>query len=317
MHILLLLTLALVLDIGSQALAEVQKIEPMDTSDFGVLLRATGENHQYVITDEKNYKTLFYKDDTQRKLGGGAIYKNLLIGWDVSLGGQKTRSKTLFLDYYGKNFFAEVSYQRVVGFTLHNEDAKDPGEIWENRGSGLFRNDLAITAYGFNVYYVFFSDQYSIRAANTFTERQTSWGWSPLVSLGHMSNLVYAKSSLIPASHQDEMAEIKDFDGGIFTTTTLSGGLALHVPYDVFFFDLNGLVGSGIQLRRYTVDNSKPAEADEGRAYKFLFHMSAGMNQKLYYVAVKAFSDNTTTFTKKFQTNYLSHYFSLVAGRRF
>ncbi len=202
--------------------------------------------------------------------------------------------------YWKDNYGADAIYQKYDGYYKgqSNPDPKRP--------------DLLIEYSLLNVYYIFFPEWFSFKAAFHQSEKQTKSGGTFLV-MASMSYLdVSADYPLIPSNDFKDFGEAVGFQGGKYWGLTLSaGGMGTLVFFSDFFLTLGGFLGYGITKYDYSTDFGDNS-GNRGLA-KLNIRFSSGYNGERFFSAIILVADlqnyRLIQTNMQFMTGYIGIYF--------
>lgn len=226
-----------------------------------------------------------------------------------------TKNQNLFTSIAKRQFGVELFYHNNQGFEASGA-VDDDNPVWEvGSGNSRHRNDLRIVSQGFNVFYVFFPEWYSPEAGMTFSERRTTWGWSPFVMVSHDSYSILADADLIPKGNQSQFGDGAAFSGGLFSTTSLAAGWGFIIPHRNYFASFNLLFGLGSELRCYSLDGQTVNEA--GYSKKGYLNAALGYNGERAITGVSLLFDNKVSLVRNVDVLYQNNSAQLFYRRRF
>lgn len=160
----------------------------------------------------------------------------------------KTRATDLQLNILGRNWGADVVYQRYKGFYLSNPDVPvPPGAAYPQRP------DIVTENLGINGFYVFNARRFSFRSAFTFADRQLRSSGGFLVAGTFNLFEIDGDSAILNPTYTALLGQTTQFTSLDLRTYSLAPGYAHNfVIKKNFFISLMLALGPALQDFRYT-----------------------------------------------------------------
>ncbi|MFZ1808960.1 MAG: DUF4421 family protein [Cyclobacteriaceae bacterium] len=219
--------------------------------------------------------------------------------------------RDLQLTAIGKQWFADVYYQRYNGFYV-----QDPGLIVPKGQAFPQRPDLTTRNSGMSFTYIFNHDEFSLRAPYLFSERQKVARGSFLVSYVLSSFTMQADSALIPSSRWMDWGDGASVNQLRFTSLGFAPGYSHTFVVKNFFLNLTLALGPAHYWVRYKELLSQ-AENDIRIDFYSLGRVGIGYNGERFFsgLSFTSQSRNVTYERTTFQNTIAT--VRLVAGFRF
>lgn len=165
----------------------------------------------------------------------------------------KTKFRNIFVNIQGRRWLWSIFYRDYTGFYLDNYKSFYPN--WNKDSLGYPKTDkLRIIEGGLNLGYNF-NKNFSMNAAFAQGERQKKSAGSFLIAISERYQRMESDSTFVPATQSTYYPNLDKFKYGNFFSSILSMGYGYQFVYKKFHFTPVFMVGSGIQLQKYTQTN--------------------------------------------------------------
>lgn len=249
------------------------------------------------LTDQIENVNYRYHPNENANIGFGLNYKwigvNLAFNPAPNRGVNefgRTRKFDLKINSYGSAIGFDVHLLNYRGYYLENPHIVEPGRAEDDY---VIRPDMNTFNIGFNAYYIFNHDEFSMRASYVQTEIQTKSAGS---FIGGFFGSIYGLSSDLSLTNVLENEILYPNSpfvkgGASITTGLMFGYIHTFVLKEHFYFTIGATPGLGLQA---TTVNIIPGE-DINRlrfAGKALLRAGLGYNADRFFAGFSGISDN-------------------------
>jgi hypothetical protein len=238
---------------------------------FHITRKTTGITYR---NEEKGY-SLRYLPNKTFNVGVGMTYKFLTVKIGVGVlppyeARGKTRDLDLQFNIYGKKFATDIVLQFYKGFYLPDQQVRTPAQEF------YVRPDLAVSAFGGSVQYIFNHRRFSYRAAFQQTELQKKSAGTFLVGMGLFMGRFRGDSTIVPTALQREKSD------GLrkmrFIEFGPNAGYAYTMVFNKFFLSTVASIGLSGSLNR--IYDGGGSTTFTGFSPNTVLKISAGYNIK-------------------------------------
>lgn len=219
---------------------------------------------------------------------------------------RKNKTQLRLQKFFNKNGF-DLYYQKTQGFQFYKNGVQDDGPVWE-QGDRLFRRDLAITSYGFNVFHYTDPTHFPMDSAANLRFFPKEAGWSGIGMISQDVFSISASESLIPASEAAKMQNISSFKGGITSAILLGGGIGGIWPWGNFVVAAASSIAVGPAINRYYVNDEHPIKETVGAKFNIRSLLGYRVGEVIFklagYFDIK--SSKLYGYSSQYQTNYVT-----------
>ena len=217
----------------------------------------------------------------------------------------------LQLTAIGRQWFADVYYQKYNGFYIQSPDVVVPqGQPFPQRPDLITRN------LGMSFAYVFKNDKFSLRAPYLFSERQKVSKGSLLFSYVLSSFAMEADSSLIPSTKWTEWGPGAEVNQVRFTSLGIAPGYSHTVVAYKFFLNMTLIFGPAHYWVTYK-DLLKPEKNDIRIDFYSLGRIGVGYNGDRFFGGISLTSQSRNVIYERTTFQNTIGVIRLVAGFRF
>jgi hypothetical protein len=128
--------------------------------------------------------------------------------------------------FLGSRVGVELFYQTYLGYYLTKRNADN---------SFTIRDDISTQHYGFNFFYLFDREAYSINAAFAQADRQTVNGGSWVGIIAGDRNIIAGSRPLVPTELAEQYGDISKFKAGDFLSVTAGMGYGYTWTHENFY----------------------------------------------------------------------------------
>jgi hypothetical protein len=213
------------------------------------------------------------------------------------------------LGYSGKWFFLDVSYNQYKN--LYYSTGPNRFKIITPN----FNTDLRFFNFGINNFFVFRSKRYSYNAAFNQSAIQLKSGGSFMLINFYNYNQTVSDNGLIPSEIFNYYPSLWSLSTNRQITYSLSPGYVYTFVFKKLYTALNGFVGPGWQLQRYTTLNERSFDSAIGLFTRF--KVNAGINSEYFFAGVYFNSEMLRSNLKDISTRQNLYNYGLFLGARF
>ena len=255
------------------------------------------------------------------RLGPRLVYRDLGMTLTFSLpipraemvrrGDSKQRS--IIVNGYWRSFAYDVYYQSYKGFYAANPFT----ELSLNKPSRYPQMpDAQVLNYGFNFYFVFNPESYSLKAAFDHKELQLRSGGSWMLTPFYNHLEMFLGGKFVPGSDPNAIPKLPNLASGRFDSGGVAGGYGYTYVRRSFFLSGQGAYGPGFQVQRIQRSDGHHVNATS-LAAKLNVNVSGGWNYPDFVVGGKVLVDSTWARVLDTQMSSSLVSVQLFAGRRF
>jgi Domain of unknown function (DUF4421) len=222
----------------------------------------------------------------------------------------KSRATDVQLNILGRNWGADLFYQRYTGFYINDPNAK----IAVNAPYPQ-RPDMSTDNFGVNGIYIFNKNKFSLRSAYNFAERQRKSAGSFLLA-GTISSFQLKADSAIYGKSYETMfgtkAAVSEFDAFTFS---VAPGYAYTVVIKNFFINASFSAGPAFRSIDYKVNDVR--YSSNGIDAFTDFRIAVGYNANRFFSGISYVGQSRNAKIDEVKLTAVSATTKLVIGYRF
>ena len=204
--------------------------------------------------------------------------------------GTSDMTEVLLNSYWRQNAI-DIYYLRVKGFYVTSPFR----ELSVNKPERFPQlPEALVTSFGFNWYYVYNPERYSLKAAFDQSEFQTESGGSWLISPFYNHLEISLGTRFVPGIGDQSIQGIPELASGRMDTLGASGGYGYSYIDGRFFLSGLAAVGPGIQYQKIGRSNDKDVK-NVSVAVKINVNASIGWNTQEYVGGMKFLLDSLSS----------------------
>lgn len=266
-------------------------------------------------------KGVAYLPNFVPRLGPRVIYKDFgavmtfalpIPSEEVERRGNSHQDNLIFNSYWRQNAY-DIYYQRIRGFYV-NSPLTELSTHRPDRYPQL--PDTRVLNMGFNWYYVYSPERYSLKAAFDQNEFQLHSGGSWLINPFFTHFEMYLGERFVAGTDSDDISQLPNVASGRFDTVGTAVGYGYTYIHNHFFMTGQAAWGPGVQFQRIQRSDGNDSEVWSFAA-KLNINVAGGWNYECYVGGVKVLVDSLWAQVEDTQLSSSLVSVQLFFGQRF
>lgn len=225
----------------------------------------------------------------------------------------ETSAKDYQLRFLGKRTY-EFTYQTYNGMYVENSSDVDPSYIGSS--SRIKRPDIKAKNFGFNFFWNFHEEDYSLMVAFDQGGNQKESGWGAFGLLSYTYSDIQGDTPFVPATATVRFGELGDLKG--LTRRSFVAGTGLGGILTAGGFYATTFVAFGLGHQFITADHSLTGKETDNKLSTFVsFRSGLGYNGKNNVLGLQLIVDSTNVTISKGEVNSQTFEGSLFYAYRF
>jgi hypothetical protein len=266
--------------------------------DMGVGLQPVFSTFKNQFISDDSIDFVYYMPNSDFLLGVDVTIYGFGMSFFKNMGSEETDiyGKTEYTDYqfyyFSNNYGIDLYYQKYKGFYIDYDEPEKEIPGWQPGDPYPQRSDMSASSMGFNLYYNFFPEYFSLQSSLKHNKKNDKSGASLLIMLYQANFTIKGDYSLIPPERESYYSkDDRGFKEGVFRSIGIAPGVGFNVSLcSNYFFSGAFFLGTGFYSQKFTTDTGEYDNITYG--YKINLKLSTGYESDRFIIGLTIFYDD-------------------------